>query len=127
MKWILIIVCISLTEIVFHSCKKEISCENCLPQNNPTNKPPVANAGPDQAITLPVNSVTLDGSKSSNPDNNITTYAWTKISGPPVFTIPNANAVQTAVTNLVQGTYLFELKVTDCGGLYSKDRIYASH
>ena len=32
------------------------------------NKPPTANAGPDQVITLPTDSISLDGSASSDPD-----------------------------------------------------------
>jgi hypothetical protein len=86
-----------------------------------TNHPPIANAGPDQTITLPNNYINLDGCSSTDPDNNITSYAWLKISGPSSFNITNANAVQTQVTNLVQGIYEFELKVTDAGGLSSKD------
>lgn len=85
------------------------------------NRTPVACAGVDQTIILPTNSVTLDGSCSSDADNNITSYLWTNISGPAGFTITNANAVQTQATNLVQGVYIFELKVTDAGGLFSKD------
>jgi len=87
------------------------------------NNPPVANAGPDQTITLPTNAVDLDGSASSDPDNNIMNYTWAKISGPSSFNIANTGSVQTQVTNLVQGAYLFELKVTDAGGLFSKDTI----
>ena len=85
------------------------------------NRPPVARAGSDQTITLPINSATIDGSGSIDPDNNITSYGWTKISGPSSFNIASANAVQTPVTNLVQGTYQFELLVIDAGGLFSKD------
>ena len=88
-----------------------------------SNHPPVANAGVDQTITLPNNYVTLDGRASTDPDNNITSYAWTKISGPSAFNIVNSTAVQTQVTNLVQGVYQFELKVTDAGGLFSKDTV----
>jgi len=99
-----------LVLVAFYSCKKEF-----------LNHPPVANAGPDQTIILPLNSVTLDGSSSTDPDNNIASYAWTKVSGPSSPTIVNANAVQTQVTVLVQGVYQFELKVTDAGGLSSKD------
>lgn len=99
--------------------------------NDPTqpNRPPVANAGPDQAITLPTNAVTLDGSASSDPDNNITSYLWTKISGPAASTIANPAAVQTVVTNLTEGLYGFELKVTDSDGLYSMDtmKVIVSH
>ena len=93
--------------------------------NDPSqpNRPPVANAGADQAITLPTNTVNLDGSGSTDPDNNITSYAWTKISGPSSFAIANSNAAQTQITNLGQGIYLFELKVTDAGGLFAKDMI----
>ena len=83
------------------------------------NRPPVANAGADQTITY--NTITLNGSGSTDPDNNISSYAWTKISGPSSFSIVNATAVQTQVNNLVQGVFQFELKVTDAGGLFSKD------
>ena len=48
-------------------------------------------------------------------------YRWTKISGPSAYNIANANAAQTQVTGLVEGTYRFELKVTDTGGLYARD------
>ena len=85
------------------------------------NRPPVANAGTDQTITLPINTITLNGSASTDPDNNITSYAWTKISGSTSFSMSNGSAVQTQVINLVQGVYQFELKVTDAGGLFSKD------
>jgi len=85
------------------------------------NRPPIANAGNDTTITLPANAAVLDGSRSSDPDNNIASYFWTKIFGPSSFNMPNANAVQTQVTNLAEGIYRFELKVTDAGGLFSKD------
>ncbi|MEO5583211.1 MAG: PKD domain-containing protein [Saprospiraceae bacterium] len=85
------------------------------------NHDPIANAGPDRNITLPTNTVILDGSGSTDMDNNITAYTWTKLSGPSSFNIINSNEVQTQVTNLVVGTYQFELKVTDAGGLFSYD------
>ncbi|HET9277312.1 MAG TPA: hypothetical protein VFN95_03980 [Flavitalea sp.] len=86
-----------------------------------TNHPPIANAGTDQTITLPTNSVIVNGSGSTDPDNNITTYEWTKVSGPPSFSINSGSAVQTQVINLVEGFYKFELKVIDADGLFSKD------
>ncbi|HMK24580.1 MAG TPA: PKD domain-containing protein [Chitinophagaceae bacterium] len=85
------------------------------------NRPPVANAGPDQIINPPSNSTILNGSNSTDPDNNISSYKWTKISGPSSFTLVNANVVQTQVSGLDLGVYQFELKVTDAGGLSSKD------
>jgi len=86
-----------------------------------SNHRPIANAGVDQIISLPTNTVNLDGSGSTDPDNNIISYAWTKVSGPSSFNIANANATQTQGTNLVQGIYQLELKVTDAVGLFSKD------
>ena len=50
-------------------------------------------------------------------------YQWTKVDGPASFTIANANSVTTRVTSLVEGVYRFELKVTDAGGLFSKDMV----
>ncbi len=115
---ILHMVIMSIATMVFTMCKK-------VPIDPPTtgNHPPVANAGPDQTINLPVNSVTLDGNSSTDPDNNIIKYEWTKVSGPSSSSIVNANGVQTQVTGLVQGVYLFELKVTDAAGLFSKDTV----
>ena len=88
-----------------------------------TNHPPMANAGVDQTIILPANTVAIDGKGCSDPEMNIVSYIWTKISGPPSFNIANANVVRTQVTNLVEGIYQFELKVTDAGGLLSKDTV----
>ena len=65
----------------------------------------------------------LDGSNSSDPDGKISGWQWTKISGPSSSNITNANAAQTPVIDLVQGVYLFELKVTDAGALFDRDTI----
>lgn len=108
--------------LIYISCQKELSCENCMY----TNHPPVANAGKDTAITLPTNTVTLDGSASSDPDNNIISYAWKKIAGPLSINIVKPNAVTTQVTNLTDGIYQFELKVTDADGLFANDTITIS-
>lgn len=107
--------------IIFYSCKKE----NNTQVQNPgvLNHPPVANAGQDQTIALPRNSVNLDGSLSSDPDNNIISHKWKKISGPDSFHIANDTAVNTELSNLVEGVYQFELKVTDADGLSAIDNV----
>jgi len=87
----------------------------------PVNRPPVANAGIDQTITLPVSTVVLNGTGSNDPDGTITTYAWSKISGPNAGTIATANAVTTNVTGLAQGVYRFRLQVTDNSGATAAD------
>jgi PKD domain/Kelch motif len=94
--------------------------------NNSGNQPPIARAGADTIIDFPVNTAILDGSASTDPDNNITAYAWKNISGPTGFTISNSQSAKTNVTNLAVGVYLFELTVTDGGGLSSKDTVMIS-
>lgn len=103
--------------LFFVSCKKDIDCDSC----NVINKPPIAAAGPDQFISLPKDSTILDGSESVDPDGPITSFLWSKISGPASYKIINSYTVQTELKNLVEGNYLFELKVTDAGGQFSKD------
>ena len=58
--------------------------------------PPTANAGPDQ--TVPPNSVArLDGSGSTDPQNEPLTYSWTQVDGPAA-TIADPTDPKTAVT-----------------------------
>lgn len=87
------------------------------------NQAPVANAGTDISITLPVNNTNLNGTASSDPDGVIASYSWTRISGPTQFTIANANAATTALSNLVEGTYSFRLLVTDNNGASASDTV----
>jgi hypothetical protein len=88
--------------------------------NAASNQPPVANAGLDINITMPLSSVTLNGS-GTDPDGSIASYQWTKISGPTQYSIASSNQAQTAVTNLTTGIYSFELKVTDNSGAIDRD------
>jgi hypothetical protein len=104
------------------SCQKEKGLQTSSPGNTP-NRPPVANAGLDQTIIIQNNVVTLDGRGSTDPDKNITAYAWAKITGPSSFNIVYPTGVRTQVNNLVEGVYQFELKVTDAGGLFLKDTV----
>ncbi len=83
---------------------------------------PLANAGSNQAITLPTNSVNLSGS-GTDSDGTIASFLWTKISGPLVGTIGTANSASTTVTGLIKGVYQFELKVTDNQGGVGKDTV----
>lgn len=81
------------------------------------NQPPVSvPVATPSTITLPTSSVTLSGSGSSDPDGTISSYAWSKISGPGSGTITNPTSVSTTVTGLTAGTYVYQLLVTDNGG-----------
>jgi len=82
----------------------------------PANIPPVANAGADQTVTMPVTGVMLDGSGSSDADGTIVGYSWVQLSGNAGATIVGANQVQATVTGLQPGTYVFQLTVTDNAG-----------
>ncbi|XP_053469010.1 dyslexia-associated protein KIAA0319-like protein isoform X2 [Ictalurus furcatus] len=89
------------------------------PENN---KPPVADAGPDKELTLPVDHTTLDGSKSSD-DQKIVKYHWEKNEGPEGVKIENSDSPVATLTGLQVGTYTFKLTVTDERELQSSDTV----
>ncbi len=78
---------------------------------------PIANAGTSQTITAPLNWVNLSGISSTGTNGStIISYSWAKASGP-TCTFGNAGAAITTVSDLVPGTYVFTLTVTDNHGL----------
>ncbi|MEO7047991.1 MAG: hypothetical protein ABI091_22015 [Ferruginibacter sp.] len=94
--------------LIFISCKKE-----------GTNTPPpavnntlTAYAGADQTISLPTDSVQLNGSGTGI----ITSYKWSQMSGAnqPINSAPST--ANTKIKGLVLGSYEFRLKVTDASG-----------
>lgn len=85
------------------------------------NLPPSSNAGVDQTIQLPVNSVTLNGS-GADPEGQSVTYQWVKLSGTGG-TITTPKAAITTVTGLTAGTYQFRLAVVDDKGATAVDDI----
>jgi hypothetical protein len=84
----------------------------------PGNQPPIANAGPDQAVTDSdgngFESVILDGTASRDPDGTIASYAWKD------GTTQLANTV-TAAVDLAVGTHDVTLTVTDDLGATGSD------
>lgn len=77
------------------------------------NIPPIADAGADQTIALPVDSVRVYGTRS-DPDGPTPSFIWEKVSGPAGSTIyPNANALNPIFKNLIAGIYYYRIKVTD--------------
>jgi len=85
----------------------------------PPNLLPVANAGPDKTITLPLDSVVVTGS-GTDADGSITGYAWTKLSGSGG-TISSPSSATTTFKGLSAGIYQFILTVTDNSSGTGKD------
>lgn len=80
------------------------------------NQPPVANAGPDQTVECTGHGcalVTLDGSKSSDPDGDTLSFVWQDESK----NLVGTSAV--AQFTVPMGAHTFTLTVTDAGGLSS--------
>lgn len=91
----------------------------------PVNRSPVANAGLDQVVDEGI-LVTLDGSGSSDPDEDALTYTWRQTSGALV-TLSDVTAVRPSFTApaVDNGAALltFDLTVTDPLGQSSTDTV----
>jgi hypothetical protein len=97
--------------------------DTCIVNITNGNLPPTADAGPDQTVDEG-DTVTLDASNSTDPDDGIASYLWTQTAGPPV-TLSNTTAVQPTFTAPDVGpsgeSLIFQLTVTDSGGLQATD------
>ncbi|MEO1100194.1 MAG: PKD domain-containing protein, partial [Bacteroidota bacterium] len=83
------------------------------------NEMPIANAGPD--INTIVNTdLQLNGTASSDPDGTLTSFLWTKQSGPEI-TINDPKQAIANINPVNPGTYVFRLTVTDDQGGTSFD------
>lgn len=87
-----------------------------------TNNPPVANAWEDQFVVLPINSIILDGSHSTDPEGGVLKYFWRKMAGPSC-TLSATTSPKCTVTNLQKGVYMFELRVVDDKNAVSIDTV----
>jgi gliding motility-associated-like protein len=81
---------------------------------------PTVDAGEDQILTLPDNSLTLTPSVVSG---SAVEYNWVQVEGPSTVSMSSPNSEQLSLTDLIEGTYIFELSVTDNNGLTSTDEI----
>ncbi|KAM6087875.1 dyslexia-associated protein KIAA0319 homolog [Chlamydotis macqueenii] len=103
---------------VTDSARQRSTAEVTLIVQPENNSPPVAVAGPDKELIFPVESTTLDGSKSQD-DQGIVFYHWENISGPSSVQMENGDRAIATVTGLQVGTYRFRLTVKDQQGLSS--------
>jgi hypothetical protein len=102
---------IAFTALILTSCTKDDFIENEVP---------VADAGSSKAITLPVNSETLSGS-GTDKDGKVVAYLWSQVSGPSATTIVNPGSASTLIKGFVEGSYVFQLMVTDDKGATGVD------
>lgn len=84
---------------------------------------PIAVAGSDILLELPVNSTSLDGTRSSDPAGGSLSYSWSKISGPSAFSISGAGTATPVVSALTIGNYQLRLTVTNASGLSASDTV----
>ncbi|MEQ8472150.1 MAG: sugar-binding protein [Marinoscillum sp.] len=86
-----------------------------LTVNEVAEQPPVASVT-GSSITLPANSTSVDGSASNDPDGTISSYFWVQLSGPNSATLSGHNTAILNLSGLIEGSYQFELTVTDNDG-----------
>ncbi|MBC7946774.1 MAG: hypothetical protein H7Y42_02760 [Chitinophagaceae bacterium] len=85
------------------------------------NEQPLAYAGEDILLNSP-KGITLTG-KGKDADGNITNYAWSWVSGPMAFEMRKTGTPVVHIRNLVNGTYVFRLTVTDNKGAVATDDV----
>lgn len=110
---------ITLTGVV--EFPKISGIEVVVPDAN--NNAPIVSAGDDRTITLPNNSLTLDGSATDPDGGEIASYMWTQVSGPNTATFSDVTMTDPMVSNMVEGIYVFQLSATDDEGEMGSDQV----
>jgi hypothetical protein len=88
--------------------------------NSTTNTALTVSAGADRTITLPTNSLYLQGTASDS--DGIASYQWGKISGPSA-SLRGYTTSKLMAYNLLAGTYVFRLTVKDTRGTVKYDEV----
>nr|XP_054596668.1 dyslexia-associated protein KIAA0319 homolog isoform X1 [Nothobranchius furzeri] len=80
-----------------------------------SNRPPTAIVGPDRKLFLPLSSILLNGS-SSTDDRSISSYHWEVVRGCPGLKLEDADQAVAMLTGIQAGYYTFRLTVSDQQG-----------
>lgn len=92
-------------------------------KNLPANANPVARAGADRVITLPLSTVVLNAGASTDADGSIARASWRVIQSPGGGWLQSPGSITCNANNLSQGVYRFELTVVDNRAGWSMDTI----
>ncbi len=85
--------------------------------------PPIADAGLDQTITLPIDNVLLNGTGTDPDGGAIASYQWTQENGPANATLVGETTADLTAGDLIEGEYVFRLTVTDDEGETGFDEV----
>ncbi|XP_035465036.2 dyslexia-associated protein KIAA0319 homolog isoform X1 [Scophthalmus maximus] len=80
-----------------------------------SNRGPVAVVGPDRKLILPLSSLSLDGSRSTDGCGALS-FHWDAVSGPPGLKLEGVDRAVATVTGLRVGRYTFRLTISDQQG-----------
>ncbi len=110
-------------EIMLTVNNGSISISDMVTVDVAVNSGPMADAGSDREATIG-DTVTLDGSGSADPENDILTHTWTQIYGPTIGTgiLTGSNPSFTAPSEVC--TIVYDLRVDDGSGNSPADRVY---
>lgn len=90
----------------------------------PVNRPPIVDAGGDQSITLPTNSVSLNGIASDDglPQGSVLQLSWSVVSGPGSVVFSDPTKAISNATFTTAGEYVLKLTASD-GQLSASDTL----
>ncbi|HEX7152060.1 MAG TPA: RHS repeat-associated core domain-containing protein [Thermoanaerobaculia bacterium] len=88
------------------------------------NVAPTVNAGADATITLPVDTLSLQGTATDDglPTGSTLAVTWTKVSGPGEVAFGDASSAATSATFSLDGEYVLKLTASD-GALSASDTV----